>query len=87
MDNQQLLAAAGYALFGANWKPALGEALDVDARSLRRWLQTGDIPSGVWRELLQLAQERRSQLMAIETSLRTRSHEQDGQPDIQSEQK
>ena len=58
MDERALLEEAGTALFGADWKPALRDALNVDSRSLRSWLQTGTIPTGVWREIHDLLAQR-----------------------------
>lgn len=65
MDDRALLEAAGEALFPARWKVELARALGVDDRSLRRWLQTGVIPQGVWQDILGLARQRQGALHAL----------------------
>ncbi len=59
MTNPNLLRACGEALFGSRWQTDLSEALDVDDRTIRRWL-AGDspIPMGLNIDLLRLLTER-----------------------------
>lgn len=61
--NHALLIEAAEALFGPAYKLPLAEALGVNERTLRRWLNgEAEIPPGVWRDLERLAVERRQRL-------------------------
>jgi len=55
----ELLEQIGEALYGPRWKSELSSDLDVDDRTMRRWV-AGDnaIPIGVTAELLRLLTER-----------------------------
>lgn len=46
------LSRIGEALYGEHWQNALGEDLDINERTVRRW-RAGDteVPLGVWKEL------------------------------------
>lgn len=58
-----LLVEAADTLFGPNHSRPLGEALGVNERTVRRWLNgDAEIPPGVWRDVERLAQERRQML-------------------------
>jgi len=59
MDDRGLLAAIGMALYGPSWKSELAHDLGVEDRSLRRWIQTSEVPIGVWRDLFVLLADRR----------------------------
>jgi hypothetical protein len=67
MDTRALFVAAGEALFRESWKGPLAAALSVSERRLRRWMQTGDIPPGVWKELHQMLIDRHAELRRCET--------------------
>lgn len=73
MDDRTLLAAIGEALYGQSWKTELAGDLKVDDRSLRRWIQTGDVPVGVWRDLIVLLTDRREVIDSLLTAVRDRS--------------
>lgn len=44
MDDRELLAAIGEALHKGEWKAKLARDLAIDDRSLRRWVQTNNVP-------------------------------------------
>ena len=54
-----LLSQAGQALYGPRWQSELGRDLDIDDRTMRRWV-AGDspVPSGVTVDLLRLLTQR-----------------------------
>lgn len=58
-----LLTKAGEALYGPRWQSELARDLDVDDRTMRRWV-AGDspVPSGVAVDLLRLLTERASDI-------------------------
>ena len=71
-DPRVLLRQAGLALFGDIWQSALAQALGVDVRSVRRWTSGEHQPhSGVWRDIRDLAQQRKQQLVAVIAQLPT----------------
>lgn len=72
MDDRTLLAAIGEALYGQSWKVAMAVDLDVDDRSLRRWIQTGEVPDGVWRDLIALLTDRQDVIESLLTEARDR---------------
>lgn len=53
-----LLSQAGEALYGPRWQSELARDLDIDDRTMRRWV-AGDssVPSGVAVDLLRLLTE------------------------------
>lgn len=61
----RLLHEAGAALYGQQWQSALARDLDVSDRTLRRWAAGGDVPSGLYLDLLRLTQERAALLDAL----------------------
>jgi len=54
-----LLTQCGEALYGTRWRTDLAAALDVDERTVRRWV-SGDtpVPRGVYTDLMRIMQER-----------------------------
>lgn len=72
MDDRTLLVAIGEALYGQSWKTELAADLKVDDRSLRRWIQTGEVPLGVWRDLIALLADRREVIDSLLTAVRDR---------------
>lgn len=72
MDDRTLLVAIGEALYGLSWKAALAEDLKIDDRSVRRWLQTGLVPPGVWRDLSTLLADRQVEIDALQGEVRGR---------------
>ena len=73
MIDAGLIAAAGVALWGKAWRPGLGDALGVNERTIRHWLAgTMPVPDGVWRDLAELAQQRRDALELVSTALAER---------------
>jgi hypothetical protein len=73
MDDRTLLAAIGEALYRQSWKTELAGDLNVDDRSLRRWIQTGEVPEGVWRDLIVLLADRRGVIDSLLIAVRERS--------------
>lgn len=73
MDDRELLAAIGEALHKGEWKAKLARDLAIDDRSLRRWVQTNNVPPGVWRDLAALLEGHRVEIDALLTRLRERS--------------
>lgn len=61
-----ILRAYGEALFGPRWQSELARALDVNERTMRRWL-AGDtpIPDGLADDLAKLKAERIKLLRAL----------------------
>ena len=59
---RRLLMRIGEALYGERWKQHLSITLNVDDRALRRWIATGQIPPGVWLELVALLTEQRRRI-------------------------
>jgi hypothetical protein len=73
MDDRTLLVEIGEALYGRNWKTELAADLKVDDRSLRRWIQTGEVPTGVWRDLIVLLADRQEVIGSLLRRVRERS--------------
>ncbi len=70
-----LIRAIGEALFGARWRADLADYLDVNDRTIRRWLASNDAPRpGVWTDLEKLLEER----MALQRELLTRLRRRNG---------
>lgn len=62
----RILEAVGMAFYGDNWKNRLADDLDIRERALQRWLPGhAPIPEGVWRDLLQLIDERQASLSDV----------------------
>lgn len=88
MTNPQLIAAAGRALFGAQWQVPLAQALGINERTMRRIAQAereGDdypLASGALRDLQVLITARQADLAAVLADLGrlllTRSGAKDG---------
>lgn len=55
---QELLRAAGEALYGSRWQSELAVTLDVADRTMRRWLAGQQMPEGVWAQLRGLLMRR-----------------------------
>lgn len=63
---RDLLTDCGEALFGSRWQSALARALDVDDRTMRRWVSgENGMPAGVNIDLLRLLTERASDIGAL----------------------
>ena len=73
MDDRTLLAAVGAALHGRDWKQPLAEQLGVDDRSLRRWIQAGHVPPGVWADLAALLERHNAAVRRLITESRSRA--------------
>lgn len=69
MDDRTLLFEIGEALYGENWKTQVAGELSIDDRSLRRWIQTGEVPPGVWRELRTLLARRKAAISRLHSHL------------------
>jgi hypothetical protein len=67
MDTRALFVAVVEARFRESWKGPLADALSISERRLRRWTQTGETPSGVWKELHQMLTDRHAELRHCET--------------------
>lgn len=61
-----LLERIGSTLYGLGWKGQLATDLDVNDRTLRRWI-SGDmpIPSGVQSDIVEIALRRQKEMAAI----------------------
>ena len=61
-----LFADAGKALFGETWQGDMERFLQVDRRTVSRWI-SGDmtVPAGVWREIDDLIEVRRKRLIEV----------------------
>ena len=67
----RLLVEVGEALYGSQWQSALARDLQVSDRTVRRWVAgVYPMPSGVYVDLLRLAQERAAALDALTERLR-----------------
>lgn len=53
-----LLESIGQALYGSRWQSDMARAIDVDDRTVRRWVYGGKIPDGVFVDLMRILQER-----------------------------
>ena len=73
MTDAALLSAVGAALFGPHWKNPLAGMLGVNDRTLRRWLQTDQVPAGVWAEVAELASQRHAELGPLIVAARARA--------------
>jgi hypothetical protein len=64
------LEQVGQALYGAMWRTALGEALGVNERTIRRW-SSGEspIPDGVSADVRKLVHDRISKLASLAEKL------------------
>ena len=66
MSSTELLAAAGVAMFGGQWKAGLGRILGVTDRTINRWLSGKVEPRpGVFVDLLKVLQERRDEISRL----------------------
>lgn len=71
MTNPQLIAAAGRALFGAQWQVPLAQSLGINERTMRRIAQAereGDeypVAPGALRDLQALITARQADLAAV----------------------
>lgn len=55
----RLLREAGEALYGPRWQTEIARALNVNDRTVRRWIAGDDeVPSGVAFDLWRLCEER-----------------------------
>lgn len=72
----QLLASAGRALYGQqHWRMSLAELLQVNRRSLQRWLNgQNEIPDGVWFMLRGALAARISEQKLCLELIRARQH-------------
>ena len=62
----KLLHDVGEALYGSRWQSDAARDLGVSIRSVQRWaVDARGVPSGVWRELLRITQERATALDAL----------------------
>jgi hypothetical protein len=62
-EARQVLTACGEALYGSRWQTELSQNLDVDDRTIRRWV-AGDspVPPGVFVDLHRLLLERAAEI-------------------------
>jgi hypothetical protein len=61
---------AGEALFGERWPSAIGHALNLNERTVRRWmLDAGSIPESLWQEILEVIGERHLALVAAQEAI------------------
>jgi hypothetical protein len=70
MNQNEKLTECGQALFGNAWKSSLAEALHVDPRRITHWLDgTRPVPAGVWADIKQLAEQRRTEIDGLISKL------------------
>lgn len=66
MPTLQALHAVGRALYGHNWQQALARDLDVNPRTMRRWIaRQNKPPTSIVDDLADLCRERKDELTAI----------------------
>lgn len=70
MKDHNTLREAGVALYGPMFQLALGDALDVSDRTIRRWIN-GEypIPDGIWPELAALCRDSSKALTELAAKL------------------
>ena len=73
MDDRTLLAATGAALHGRDWKRPLAEQLQIDDRSLRRWIADNHVPRGVWADIPVLLERHAQAVSGLITESRART--------------
>jgi len=67
---ENLLAAAGRALYGEGFVPSLAAALEVNERTVQRWAAgTMYPPRGIWRQLQELLAQRGDELAAVRAAI------------------
>jgi len=70
MSAAELIAAAGIAMFGGQWKAGLARSLGVTDRSVNRWLGgTIEPRPGVFVDLLKVLQARHREIDALITAV------------------
>ena len=66
MSSTELIATAGRAMFGGQWKAGLARSLGVTDRTINRWLSGRVVPrAGVFVDLLNVLRERREELTQL----------------------
>jgi hypothetical protein len=66
MSSIELIAAAGRAMFGGQWKAGLARSLGFTDRTINRWLSGRVEPrAGVFVDLLNVLRERREELTRL----------------------
>lgn len=65
MTSNEILRAAGEALYGSRWQTDLADALDVNDRTMRRWVAGGTIPAEVIDDLKRLVRKKRETLKTL----------------------
>lgn len=60
--NSDTLRQVGEDLYGAHWPGQLAAALQVDERTMRRWVAGAPIPAGIWTDLGDLCVKRAKDL-------------------------
>jgi hypothetical protein len=77
MTTPALIRAIGEALFGSRWQTDLGDHLEVNRRTVQRWLAGQDEPRpGVWDDLEGLLSERAAAAMRLCDALRRKRFDQ-----------
>jgi hypothetical protein len=70
MCQAEKLTNCGRALYGNAWKSSLADALNVDPRRITHWLDgTRHVPAGVWTDIKQLAEQRRTAIDSLISKL------------------
>jgi hypothetical protein len=66
MSSTELIAAAGRAMFGGQWKAGLARSLGVTDRTINRWLSGRVEPrTGIFGDLLRVLRERRDEISRL----------------------
>jgi ribosome-binding protein aMBF1 (putative translation factor) len=80
MTTPELLREIGQAMFGDRWQTDLAHHLDVNDRTVRRWLSGQDEPRpGVWDDLERLLDERIVAQERVRAVLRRQRRDQTGE--------
>jgi len=75
VSSAELIAAAGPAMFGGQWKAGLARALNVTDRTINRWLGGRVEPrSGVFADLLGVLRQRREELTRLIEAVEAHVH-------------
>lgn len=76
MNTPELIRAIGEALFGTRWQTDLGDHLEVNRRTVQRWLAAQDEPRpGVWDDLLKVLDERIAAQQRLREAIRARQRQ------------
>jgi hypothetical protein len=67
------IISIGAALFGPSWQTPLAEALDVNIRTVQRWVAGQPVPDGAWDDIAAIAKARKGEIEAVISELAKRA--------------